>query len=359
MKRTFVFLITVVWVAGGVGTLYADDSAKRLDDLLSTNTLDEFTAIVEIGQISAPVIPSQWFADRVATDVERVRISNARTFGSNLLERLDEYAGRVIAVSNLAQCAQHADVFLSTASWLGRMEGYGNAVLASHCHDLASVFVGHLLVDTNYPMSLISADMLRFEEPWDQPIVRARILDTEIGTNLFAGKSGTILSPRDLGMIWSSGYWRSKTKKGYFSPDQTLWGVDMTQIDTDVVDQHLAFFVDSEHWTGKTTRERWSLKHHEIFVGGLEPANVRMLRALARFRELVGEFPTSVPYTNHPFSSLQKAAFEYAWRPYREKEGPVYGLAYHAYQKITCGEFVDQDTAIVRMRNTGDGDDAK
>lgn len=173
-------------------------------------------SVVEENRLPAPVIPSKWFAERVAT-VERVRVLNARTFGSSMLQRLDACASRLL-------------------------------------------------------------------------------------------------------------------------------------------DQHLEFFQQPESAGNRTTRERWLFKNHEAFVIGLEPANVRMLRSLARFRELVGEFPTSVPYSNHPFTSQQEAAFEYAWRSHRGKEGAVYSLAFHAYQKITRGEFVDQDTAIVRMRSfDGDG----
>ena len=64
-----------------------------------------------------------------------------------------------------------------------------------------------------------------------------------------------------------------------------------------------------------------------------------------------------MPYTNHPFVSQQEAAFEYAWRPYRGKEGAIYGDALYAYQMITRGQFVDLDTAIARMRSANtDGD---
>ena len=85
-------------------------------------------------------------------------------------------------------------------------------------------------------------------------------------------------------------------------------------------------------------------------MNGLESSNVRLLRKLARFRELVGGFPESAPYKNHPFFCDQEAAFEYAWRPFCDAEGPIYGEAWIAYRSIVNGEFADQDTAILRLR---------
>lgn len=359
MKRITVFLIAVMWVAGIAGTLYADDPAKRLDDLLSTNALDGFIATVEADRLSVPVIPSQWFADRVATDVERVRISTARTFGSNLLQRLDEYASQVVTVSNLAQCVQHADVLLRVASWLGGADGYENAILAARAQDVATVPASRLLVATNYPTDKVALLVLRLAGSWYAADVRARILDVEAGTNLFTASATGPLTPRVLEEVWTLGQWRRASQRGEIAPDFKITGIDQGRVDLGVLDQHLEFFQPSESLGNRTTRERWSSKNHEAFVFGLESANVRMLRALARFRELVGEFPTSVPYTNHPFASQQEAAFEYAWRPHRGKEGAIYGDALYAYQKITRAEFVDQDTAIARMRNTGGSDAAK
>lgn len=357
MKRITVFLTTIIWSVGIVGDLYADDPARRLNDLLSTNTLDGFIVIVEDGQLPVPVIPSQWFADRVETE-ERARISSARTFGSNLLQRLDEYASRLVAVSNLEQCAQQADVLLRTASWLGGIEGYENALLATRAQDVATMPVGRLLVATNYPVDKVTMLVRRFSGSWYATDARARILDAEAGINLFVSTATGTITPRGLQEVWTLGQWRRASRQGELSPDFKLVGIDQGRGDLKVLDHHLEFFHPTGAAGNRTTRERWSSKDHEAFVIGLEPANVRMLRALARFRELVGEFPTSVPYTNHPFSSQQEAAFEYAWRPYRGKEGAIYGDALYAYQKITSGEFVDRDTAIVRMRNSG-GDVAK
>ena len=352
MKRITVFLIVLVWGAGIVGTLYADGPAKQLEDLLSTNTLDGFITIVEVERLPVPVIPSQWFADRVATDVERARISSARTFSSSLLQRLDEYASRLVAVSNLAQCAQQADVLLRVASWLGSAEGYENAILAARAQDVATMPAGRLLVATNYSVDEITMLVRRFEGSWYAADVRARILDVEAGANLFVSSATGPITQRGLEEVWTLGQWRRASQRGEISPDFKLAGIDQGRVDLSVLDQHIEFFRPTTSSGNHTTRERWSSKNHEALVFGLESANVRMLRALARFRELVGEFPESVSYTNHPFASQQEAAFEYAWRPYRAKEGPVYSLAFYAYHKITRDEFVDQDTAIVRMRNT-------
>ena len=344
MMRSTFFLTAVAFAAGVVGNLSADDHGKLLNELLSTNTLVRFIAIVEENRLPAPVIPSKWFAERVAT-VERVRVLNARTFGSSMLQRLDACASRLVVVSNLEQCAQQTDVLLRIASWLGGAESYGSALLATRAQDVATMPAGRLLVATNFPTEKVTLLISRFVGSWYGADVRARILDAEAGTNLFVSSTARLITQRTLQEVWTLGQWRRALLRGELSRDFQLAGINQDQCQIQ----------QPESAGNRTTRERWLFNNHEAFVIGLEPANVRMLRSLARFRELVGEFPTSVPYSNHPFTSQQEAAFEYAWRSHRGKEGAVYSLAFHAYQKITRGEFVDQDTAIVRMRSF-DGD---
>jgi hypothetical protein len=74
------------------------------------------------------------------------------------------------------------------------------------------------------------------------------------------------------------------------------------------------------------------------------------------FRDKVGGFPTTPPSWYRPddtyYETPVAAAFEEAWKPYRSKHGPIYGVAATMYNEVRQGTFVDRDT---RMKRTASG----
>lgn len=343
------FVVLCVCVLAMASSLKADMPGEQLAGLVSGNTLGEFITTVEKEGLSAPSIPSQWRLERLEPN-EQALGEEARAFGSMLLQLIDDFTALKEHTNEAEECARQADILLRTATWVGGTEGYGNAILASRALDAATVPAGRLLVAAEGNATNALALISRLNTPWNTPAVRARILDGELGEKLFECKDEKNITADDLAKIWTLGMWRRSLREGSLPPGVQLASISLRMVAPKALDRHLDFFVESAVRGSHTTRERWNAKGHDSLVNGLESSNVRLLRKLARFRELVGGFPESAPYKNHPFSCDQEAAFEYAWRPFRDAEGPIYGEAWIAYRSIVNGEFADQDTAILRLR---------
>lgn len=339
----FAFLSSFRSNANGAitGGEYSRSAEEWVVDFLTTNT------------VTAPVIRSQWFVDKSeAPKNEILSMLEVRRFGLLLLRKCDALAPGVIATTNLAASEKQAETLLALADWVGGTEGYGNALIAARIHDIATVAIGQLAVNTNFPIDSIVFLTARLDAPWYSPAVRARILDNELGENYFYAHLSDADPEKALQKAWTRGVSRPAIKDGSFPKDMLKMWPTNNLVNNNLLDRHPTFFIDNEHPGAKTSSESWSLKWHEKFVNGLDSNNLRGIKAVVRFRERVGCFPSDVPYKYKTpiFNSLTKAAFEYAWRPYRKKEGAIYGIAAKTYEMIQDGEFLDQDTRIQHAR---------
>ncbi len=348
--RSKFFILAVIVIFPKL--LLADNPGMRFNELLATNSIEEFVVCVESNHLNAPLMPSQWFISTVTQESSRERLTTARSFGESLLKRLDSYSTEVVVKSDLSLTERQADILLRLACWIGSVEGYGNTIIASRVQDLATVAVGRLVVNTNYPMAKVLSLVDRFGGKWYGANSRAAVLDEEIGEEVFAPVLAKESADENaLANVWIVGFLKNAEKKKKIPLGFELRGVDTNIVNGTAISRHLGFFLDSTPVGDLTTLERWNLKQHERFVWGVEASkNMENLRMLARFRELIGFFPASVPYKNHPFHTQSEAAFEYVWRPHRKKEGPIYGVAASMYESIQDGEFLDQDTWIQHTR---------
>jgi hypothetical protein len=112
--------------------------------------------------------------------------------------------------------------------------------------------------------------------------------------------------------------------------------------------EDLAFFLDESTSGPKTTVQSWDMDRHAgIAINGLRDKNIENIDGFAKYRELVGRFPTEPPKWWKPDDRLYtktKAAFEDAWRPYEEANGPIFGVAVIVYEQVTTGKLMDQES---------------
>jgi hypothetical protein len=84
-------------------------------------------------------------------------------------------------------------------------------------------------------------------------------------------------------------------------------------------------------------------------VNGFRDVNLRRIESLITYRELVGTFPSEPPNWWKPDDKTYtrtRAAFEHAWRPFEEANGPLFDPAASVYEEVTSGSFIDGETRI-------------
>jgi hypothetical protein len=305
-------------------------------------------AEMRANRVAAPEIPSAWRAVREGKGENVTEIAGARGFGKALLDGIDEEARRLADEYGADACREGAEALLDAADWIGGTCGYGNALLAVRAQDVASMAIGRLLVAEGKPGDGVRLAR-RLGGAWSDAEARARVLNSEIGLELFGD------TQEDLEKAWHAGVWCREASKGAVpEAGWACWGPDMG-LYRKIPDDRLDFFRQDGTPEMKTQREAWDDAQHDRFVFGLDTSAIESARKLGRFLELAGEWPQGVPYGKPFFKDPTVAAFEHAWRPWLKSEGPIYLRAALTYEKIKEGRFWDGDTSIERNREGLDG----
>ena len=288
---------------------------------------------------------SQWFADnKTDNPQERKTLNDARALGALLIEKIDLCSSEVAKSEIPANYERQAGVLLNLADCVGNAEAYGNAFITARAHNIAAIAIGRLAVNTNFPINTVVALTARLDVPCYRTDISARILDGELGIGFFQTQTSLDDTDESLPTAWRYGVWRLMLSEDKIS-DKSFIPPWIRQFDSyeKFIDDNIAFFKDGEHAGAKKAADLWSNKWHEKIANGLLPMNIQNIKALVRFRELVGYFPTDVPYEYDTarYGNLTFAAFEYAWRPFRRKEGAIDGRAARTYQAIIKGDFAN------------------
>lgn len=351
--------------------------------IAQTGSLAEIVRMIETTQWPAPLMMSRWHVEQIAAADQRPAMFNARAFGAILVERLGTWRNDLIQASSPTDIQPMVDHLLRIADWLMDTPGYGNLFLAARCQDLATIGIGKLVVNLEYPLTKIRSRLQRLHAPWYAPSVRRQILNREAGTELFeAVVMDEVVIQQTLAGTWQRGMFAanrerrktSGTSRRPLDRDENVLEALITGIllqGPSIPRAHLAFFEDdplSSLPPDFTLNDLWDRKWHEKCVIGFEPFNTSFLMALATFRKEVGFFPTNivlseeehrqlddwntrfegrsdvVPYED-AFSSPMEAAFSWEWEKQKhatEAARLLYSKAYSAYERITTGRFLDE-----------------
>ncbi len=348
------------------------DRIHGLDAALQKGGLSELLSVARQHQWQAPRMPSKWSVEhRPGSDEQRKVDLAGREFGRKLAVQLDAVAPVLQDLAPGDELNRQANLLCDLSDWCASTPGYGNLFLAQRCLDLAAVGLARLVASLDFPLAECEKLAARMSPAWMSVEARARTLNDEAGTNLFA-VGGT---QAEMEKTWSSGGFLMREKRSGISRPQ---GQEPGRgfIETPTLKANLAFFErDEPSAESLTLVHSWDAKRYERIVNGLELQNVNKALALLKFRSVIGRFPEKISYTEDQLRAREemralheklgveanisnndhvsgKAAFLYAWDQRKNKDPKDHNLdarAWQAYNEVKTGQFLDQDTRAERM----------
>lgn len=339
-----VFLAALLWAAIVVlgpppALIQAEDlTSDSTASLLSRADLTGFLAEAKARTWKAPRIYSRWHVENVAKPDAHAEMMQARAIGRQFVDLLDGWAERVHLPADPKKDFDHAKVLLDFADWIGEPNGYGNVALAGRSRDIATVPLGRLTVNLEYPIEKVKELAARLQADEYDPSRRMEMLNGEIGMTVFvpdlrARKAGFSEIERTFAM--GSILKRHRSNPDRNSPDPFVAAAMQAALASPMAQlSDLSFFDDDNIGTvgGIFTLSRmWEGKWHR-YVGN-ESLNARALRKLVEWRSMVGYFPDS------------REGFRRAWDKYRNDNDPaLYGHAWGACSRIRDGRWIDHDS---------------
>jgi hypothetical protein len=352
--------------------VYAEEPAKlqQIHDLtvaLQKGRISEVMAIVQEHRWQAPRIPSKWSVEHRPGSEDQRKIDLAgREFGRKLAVQLDAVAPSLQDLPPGADLNRQAHLLCDLSDWCVSTDGYGNLFLAQRCLDLAAVGLARLTASLDFPLAECEKLAARMTPEWLDVAARARTLNYEAGTNLFA-VGGT---QTEMEKTWGSGGFLMREKRAGISRPQ---GQEPGRgfIETPALKANTDFFEDDESRPDALTLVRsWNSKRYARIVNGLELQNVNKALALLKFRSVVGRFPEKLELTAEQLRQRDKeiatyakmgirvskveegmdpgeAAFGLAWEHRKTpnpQENNLDASAWQAYSEVKNGQFLDQDT---------------
>lgn len=344
----------------------------RLSTVLQQGKVLGLASAIREMRLQAPRIPSRWSVEHRTSlaDDRKVDVA-AREFGRELAVQLDATAPLLQTLALDVELKQQARALCDLSDWCAATTGYGNLLLAQRCLDLAAVGLARLTASLDYPIGDCRELAARMTPGWMAVAVRARALNDEAGTNLFA-VGGT---QEEMERTWGSGGFLVREKRGGKSRPQGQ-APGRGFVDTQEIRANLDFFERDEPTAAPVTLTRtWDSRRYERIVNGLELQSARKALALLRFRSTVGTFPEMLEISQEEsqqrerliadhatigvkivkcedaYRSPGEAAFAQAWerRPERNaQDHALYASAWLAYSQVKNGQFVDQDTCEER-----------
>jgi len=307
---------------------------------------------------SAPRILSQWKVNRIPrSEPELQKLETLRrSFGLEVAKQLEKQAEFMLSHSPTDSLYDQSGFLLRFANWIGNKLGYGNWFLAERCHDVATVGLGRAIYDLNFPTDKLQPMLQSFSgAQWQTPAFRAELLNDEAGFKYFSIEQ---VSADMLSQAWSEyerGYiaWRRSVMTKAF--DKGAGTEPASALAVGSPPEEFAFFADtwSTFSAPRTLVNLWDAKWHERIVVGGGSGNVSLANSLLVFRLKVGAFPNEPKKPPGRNEEPTKAAFRQAWEQFRQPNNAsinsVYGGAFSAFVMLREGNFLDQDTAQIRM----------
>ena len=289
---------------------------EEINRLIQTASLAEIVHTIEANHWKPPLITSR-HVEQIAAETERPALFAARSFGASLLARFDAWRTDLVAASSPCDAQPLVDHLLWLADWLMETPGYGNLFLAARCHDFATIGLGKLAINLDYPLSEITPRLQRLHAHWYAPSIRRAILNQEAGAALFADdERDEEAIQRLLEQTWQCGMFAADRDREKRSGRRRIMDTEWKVLDAlisgilfrgpKIPKAYFAFFEDGSFSPEFTVNDLWERKWHEKCVIGFELPNTRELMALATFRETVGFFPTTIPRTIERQQELER-----------------------------------------------------
>lgn len=137
----------------------------------------------------APEIPSRWNLEN-RSPLERGPIDRAaRDLGKALALHLKDLAPRLQDTPADSSLNDLGHQLCDLAEWCGRTDGYGNVLLATRCIDLAAVAAARLTANLDFEAAKAETLINRLVEPWRAGDYRIRVLNREVGAEVFTSES--------------------------------------------------------------------------------------------------------------------------------------------------------------------------
>ncbi len=349
-----------------------------LDAALQEGGLSDLLSVARQHQWQAPRMPSKWNAEhRQGSDEQRKVDRASREFGRKLAVQLDAVAPVLQVLVPGDELSRQAHLLCDLSDWCASTPGYGNLFLAQRCLDLAAVGLARLTASLDVPLAKCEKLAARMSPTWMSVEARARTLNDEAGTNLFA-VGGT---QAEMAKTWGSGSFLMRERRFGVSRPQGLQP-GRGFIEPPAIKANLDFFERDEPSAEPLTLvHSWNSKRYERIVNGLELQNVNKALALLKYRSVVGRFPEKPELTEaqlqqrekdiaeyaergirivkfeDAYSSPGEAAFAQAWKQRLDRNPQshtLYASAWQAYSEVKGGQFLDQDTrkALVETKRT-------
>lgn len=321
---------------------------QRLDSSLTSSGIAEMMATATRESITAPKINSQYYAGRIAfleptlAPLEQAK----RAFGLKVAQSLDRIATEIQVQTTSEQRAKQATQLLDLADWFRAQKGYGNYIIIIRCENLTAVPLGYLTADLTFPMGEITALRKRIASRQEEREIRRTVLNSEAPKPFIDALTGPQSQQDDQMQIAWGNQWHAMAdwfKARNVSIDH--W----KRLD---LPEDLAFFLDESPNGPKKTSGSWEYDLHASLVNGFRDKNIENIDGFAKYRELVGKFPTEPPEWWTPNDKLHtavEAAFLEAWEPHRHNHGALYGVAVIVYEQVTSGSLKDSESLFEKL----------
>ena len=349
------------------------DRIHGLDAALQKGGLSELLNVARQHQWQAPRMPSKWSVEhRPLSDEQRKADLAGREFGRNLAVQLDAVAPVLQDLAPGDELNRQAHLLCDLSDWCASTPGYGNLFLAQRSLDLATVGLARLTASLDFPLAECEKLAARMSPAWMNVEARARTLNSEAGTNLFA-VGGT---QAEMNNTWSSGgFLMRQNKSGGSRLSDQKPGPGF--VESPSIMANLDIFEDYNEPNADplTLVRAWDAKRYDRIVNGLELQNVDKALALLKFRMVIGSFPEKIEFSHEQIQARDAeraayaemgikvgsmydnmapgaAAFLYSWDQRKDKAPEDYNLdarAWQAYSEVKSGQFLDQDTRAERM----------
>ena len=339
------------------------DNVESVKAFAESNTLFAFEEHVRRTAWHAPVIHSRWYVDRMTNANQRSQEQLSRDFGFVLVMKLNDIAAIVSTNQPFPVYERHAWMLIHLGKWLGMTDGYGNLLLGYRCFDIAFVSMARMVIDLSCPATNVEPLMACYDLSWYDTRVATDVLNDEAGVPMFGLPSRwqKVCRPRDnLARVWDHGSFICQT--AYISPEAKQEEyIVFSAVERMLMQSNLSFFADSPGAGAETLERVWNLKRHALIIKRIPNEDTQYidnkgrLRALLRFREAVGGFPSNVAGRTRHSQSIDFAirdAFLAAWEKqpdttndiFDDEKRTTYAHAASLYARFVDGDLIDEDT---------------
>jgi len=357
-------LVTALCLVIALESASAKEAAPSLAEIgamqthLDQHGFDGFREAVVANGWQAPLIPSQWYVENRATTDDLPRFTAARQLGLTIVREVDQWAPLMVSEEG-GVLMDKAVRLVDVAEWIGSAPGYGNLLASYRACGGAITGLAQFVADLNHPLPEIKQQLARCKTPISTGAGRGRMLNHEIGSEVFPTTPGT--TTREISNSWSLrwariSYQRADNEKrlrlsGLF--EANLAEIVRAGLDPSEPDPYADFFTRRERCDAvpDTTETCWNVTFHEMIARG-NPSNNNRLKNLDRlilFRETVGHFPTEPRMKGSRYGDRNRA-FDEAWDPIATSDTVnLGGGAEKTLRSIEERRFVDADTHQLRL----------